>query len=342
MTDVEPPVVACLTPREVLEPTYGGLVGSLPPHRLVLVDLGDEAGRATALAASTVVVGDWTGQARLGAKDFALAAGCRAVVQPTAGYDSIDVVAAGAAGIPVANVPGANARGVAEWVVMASLLLLKEVPAFDRELRDGRWLMVEAAQRGVFELGARSIGIVGLGGIGLEVARRLLPFEPAEIVYADEREVATDIQPGHRLRRVELDELFAECDVVTLHVPLTPTTRHLVDAERLRLLGPDGVLVNTARGGIVDSPALRAALRSGQLKGAALDVFEDEPLGPGHPWAGVPRLLLSPHLAGSTNESRERMIRRCFETVALVLHGGIPPHVVNGAHIPKDKDRSRR
>ena len=342
MTDAELPVVACLTPREVLEPTYGKLAGSVPPHRLVLVDLDDEAGRASALAASTVVVGDWTGRARLGADDFALAAGCRAVVQPTAGYDSIDVVAAGAAGIPVANVPGANARGVAEWVVMAALLLLKEVPAFDRELRDGRWLMVEAAERGVFELGDRTVGIVGLGGIGHEVARRLLPFEPREIVFADEREVAAEIQRGYRVRRLELDELFAASDVVTLHVPLTAATSHLVGAERLRLLGPDGVLVNTSRGGVVDSAALRAALRSGQLKGAALDVFDDEPLGPGHPWADVPRLLLSPHLAGSTNESRERMIRRCFEAVAEVLRGGIPPYVVNGAHIAKDKDRRRR
>ena len=342
MIDPGYPVVASLTPRAVLEPTYSRLLGSLPPHRLVLVEVGDGPGLAAALAQATVVIGDWTAQTRLGAADLAAATTCRAVVQPTAGYDSIDVVAAGAAGIPVANVPGANARGVAEWVVMAALLLLKEVPAFDRALRDGRWQMVEAAERGVYELGDRSVGIVGLGGIGLEVARRLLPFEPREILFVDQREAPAEIQRGFRLRRVDLDELFALSDVVTLHVPLTPETVHLVDAARLHLLGPDGVLVNTSRGGVVDSAALRAALRTGEIKGAALDVFDDEPLQPDHAWTDLPRLLLSPHLAGSTNESRERMIRGCLQAVGEVLRGGTIAHVVNVAHIAADKDRRPR
>jgi phosphoglycerate dehydrogenase-like enzyme len=207
---------------------------------------------------------------------------------------------------------------------LAALLLLKEVPHFDRELRVGRWLMVEAAAKGVYELGGRTVGIVGLGGIGVEVARRVAAFEPGEMVFADAGMVAPDLERELHLRRVSIDDVFRLSDVVTVHVPLTPSTRHLVNEARLQLLGSDGILVNTARGGVVDSEALHAALLSRRIKGAALDVFEDEPLRVGHPWADVPNVLLSPHLAGSTNESRERMIGRCLDLVANVLRGAAP------------------
>jgi len=315
------PRVACLTPHEVMDPVYRLAAASMPAHVLVTSADRDAAALHRMLSAATVIIGDWTGRIQLTAADIAAARQCVAIVQPTSGYNCIDIGAARRAGITVANVPGANASAVAEWVVMAALLSLKEVPRFHREVREGFWPMIEAARAGVFELRGRTVGIVGLGRIGVEVARRLVPFEPRAILYADAVAVPEGRAAELRLNRVSLAELFLRSDVVTLHVPLTDSTRHLVGTELLDLLGPDGVLINTSRGAVVDSGALRDALTSGRLKAAALDVFDSEPLGPGHPWAGLPNVLLSPHLAGSTNESRERMIRCCLDNVARALRG---------------------
>jgi phosphoglycerate dehydrogenase-like enzyme len=306
--------VLSLTPAELLGPVHDELAAGLPPHELTYD--GD-------LAAADHVIGDWRHAERLGADRLAGATRCLCIFQPAAGVDEIDLDAAAALGIPVTNAPGANDVAVAEWTVMAILALLKDALRHHLGILDGRWDM---AAPGVHELAGRTVGIVGVGRIGLAVARRLAAFEPGRLLYADVRPAPG----GLGLERVELEDLLAASDAVTLHVPLLPATRGLVDARRLARIKPGAVLVNAARGPVVDEAALVAALDAGRLRAAALDVFCEEPLPAGHPLRARPDVLLSPHLAGSTAEARRRMLAAALRNLDRVLRGGDPADVVNG------------
>jgi phosphoglycerate dehydrogenase-like enzyme len=328
MTD-PPPTVVSLTPEAVLGPIHARHLQELAPHRLVY-------GGEVTLGEADYLLGDWTHEVGLDGAALERAGRCRAVFQPTAGTEGIDLERAAQLGIPVTNAPGTNDRAVAEWTVMAILALLKDVWRHHQGVQDGRWDMVTAGERGVFELGGRTVGIIGLGRIGQSVARRLRAFELGRMVYADTRPAPPELEHELRIERLEIDDLCVVSDAVTLHLPLTPRTRGLIDARRLALLRPRAVLVNAARGAIVDEAALAAALDAGRLKGAALDVFTHEPPPPDHPLRGRPNVLLSPHLAGSTNEARERMIASALANLDRVLRGRDPAYVVNGvAGVPR-------
>jgi len=174
------PTVLSLTPSEVLAAVHTELAGELAPHSLAWASPdGAGVGRAE------YVIGDWTHQRTLDAAELDRAERCLAIFQPTAGVQSIDIDHAASLGIPVANTPGANARAVAEWTVMAILALLKDVWRHHAAVTAGQWNMVEAARTGVFEVGDRTVGIVGLGAIGQGVAARLAGFELRRLVYAD-------------------------------------------------------------------------------------------------------------------------------------------------------------
>jgi phosphoglycerate dehydrogenase-like enzyme len=322
------PRVLSLTPAEALAAAYERVGAGLAPHDLLSAERSP-AGLAAALPTADYVLGDWTHELRLDANALAMAPRCRVIIQPTAGTDSIDTEQASQLGIPVANTPGVNARAVAEWTVMAILALLKDVWRYHEGMQQGRWEMVAAGRRGVHELGDRTVGIVGLGRIGQDVARRLAPFDLSRLVYVDPVAAAPERERALGVERVELDELCAVSDAVTLHLPLTDTTRGLFDARRLARLRPDAVVVNVARGAILDERALAAALDAGRLRGAALDVFAQEPPPADHPLKGRPNVLLSPHLAGSTNEARDRMITAALHNLDRVMRGGAPHNVVN-------------
>ena len=321
-------LVLSLTPEAVLGPVHDRRREELPPHRLVYAARGGPT--AAELAAADFVIGDWTHELRLDAGALDGAAHCCAIVQPTAGVQTIDVTHAAALGIPVANAPGTNDRAVAEWTVMAILSLLKDVRHHDAGVRAGRWEMVSAAERGVYELAGRTVGIVGLGRIGQAVARRLCAFEPRQIVYADLHPAAADTERELGTTRVELDRLCSISDVITLHLPLTDDSAALIDARRLALMSPHTVLVNAARGAVVDEGALVVALETGALRAAALDVFATEPPRRDDPLLRRGNVLLSPHLSGSTNEARERMIAAGLANLARLLNGEDPTDVVNG------------
>lgn len=319
------PTVLSLTPPEVLAAVHTELAAELAPHSLVWASPdGAGVGRAE------YVIGDWTHQRMLAASELDQAERCLAIFQPTAGVQSIDVDHAASLGIPVANAPGANARAVAEWTVMAILALLKDVWHHHAGVLAGEWNMVQAARTGVYELGGRTVGIVGFGTIGQGVAARLAGFELHRLVYADELAAPPEVEQRLGAERVDLDELLSVSEAVTLHVPLLESTRGLIDARRLALLPRGAVLVNAARGAVVDEPALCDALASGQLKGAALDVFEREPLPADDPLRRLDNVLFSPHLAGSTNEAREQMITMTLRNLDRTLRGGEPSYVVNG------------
>lgn len=327
---MSPAVVLNLTPSSVLSPVYDRLADTLPPHRLVDVPDRDQSALLAAAPEADLILGDWTAELKLTAEVLHAAARCRAVVQPTAGFDSIDVATAKSLGLPVVNTPGANARGVAEWAVMAMLATLKNLVLNHERTRRGEWWMTEAADEGVYDLGDRVVGILGFGEIGRGVARRVHAFGVEEIVYLDPQVDLTRLDERIDVRKVtEVDALFAASDIVSVHLPLTPGTRHLVDAGRLALLGEQGILVNTSRGAVVDESALQDALRTGTIKAAALDVFAEEPLAGDHPWAQFDNVLLSPHLAGSTVESRDKMVSQALASVAAALRDELPGSVVN-------------
>lgn len=319
------PTVVSLTPSEVLDPVHRELSGELAPHELVPL-----ASDGADLARADYVIGDWVQLRTLDAAALDRAERCLAIFQPTAGVQTIDIDRAASLGIPVANAPGANARAVAEWTVMAILALLKDVWRHHAGVLAGEWNMVEAARTGVYELGGRTVGIVGFGTIGQGVAARLAGFELGRLVYADEVAAPREVEERLGAERVELDELMSVSDAVTVHVPLLDSTRGLIDARRLALLPRGAVLVNVARGPIVDETALCDALASGHLKGAALDVFDREPLPLDDPLRKLDNVLFSPHLSGSTNEAREAIITMTLRNLDQTMRGGEPSHVVNG------------
>lgn len=221
------------------------------------------------------------------------------------GLDNIDVAACEARRIAVIPATGANAQAVAEYVIGAAWLLLRGLAGATAAVEIGVW--PRSALSNGREVGAKTLGLVGFGSIGRVVAR-LAHALGMRVIGFDAHIAATEpVWRDHGVAPRTFAEVMAEADVVSLHVPFTPATRNLVDAERIATMKRDAILVNTARGGVVDEAAVAAALRAGRLGGAALDVFASEPLAPGSPLAGCPNLLLSPHIAGVTRESNARV-----------------------------------
>lgn len=259
-------------------------------------------------AGADVLVADWLFQVPVSARVVDELRGCLLIQQPSAGFQLIDLEAAAARGIPVANAPG-NDVAVAEWTVMAIIALLRRAAEADRRMRAGEWLGPEFT-RELYELAGKTVGIVGFGRIGRHVARRLQAFECEVIAY--------DVVPADDMALTPLEELLARSDVVTVHVPLTPETRHLVDPSAMK---PGSLLVNAARGGVVDEGAIVTALDQGRLRGAALDVFDQEPLPHDAPIRTNPLILLSSHTAGVTRESGRRILEMAGANVARALRG---------------------
>jgi (S)-sulfolactate dehydrogenase len=228
------------------------------------------------------------------------------------GLDNIDVEACKARGIAVCPATGANDVAVAEWAITAMLVLLRGAWSATPQVIAGEWPRMGTIGR---EASGKTLGLVGLGGIARETATRAAALG-LRICAADPLLPAD--HPAWKLAdRVTLDELVQRSDVISLHVPLTAATRGLFGAERIGAMRRGSILLNAARGGVVDEAALAASLRSGHLGGAALDVFAQEPLDAAHGalFAGVPNLLLTPHIAGVTDESNVRVSRVTLEAV---------------------------
>jgi glyoxylate reductase len=222
----------------------------------------------------------------------------------------------------VTNTPDVLTCATAELAFALMLAAARRLGEGERLARSGAWRGWALDQLLGVQLAGKQLGVVGFGRIGQAVARRALGFE-MRVVYADPAPLAA--APA---RRVSLDELFATSDVVSLHCPLTPETRHVVDARRLAAMKPTAILVNTARGACVDEPALIEALEAGRILGAALDVYEGEPaLAPR--LLACPRLTLAPHIGSATTEARTQMAQLCADAVIAVLSGRRPPNLVN-------------
>jgi len=229
---------------------------------------------------------------------------CRAVARLGVGLDNLDVAGCRARGIEIIAALGANARSVAEYVVTCAMLLLRHSHySVSRAIADGCWQR-PAIPEGR-EAANRTIGLIGFGSIGQltgQLASRL-----GMRVVAHDPSLRNAAAIDFACQMLPLDALLAASDVISVHVPLGPETRGLINADRLAMCKPGAVLINAARGGIVDEAALAAALSAGHLRAAALDVFENEPLPPGSVLARAPNLLLTPHVAGVTADSELRV-----------------------------------
>ena len=233
------------------------------------------------------------------------------------GLDNIDVAACKARGVEVIPATGANALAVAEYVIGTAMLLLRGAYQSSAAVGEGKW------PRGPLsngrETAGKTMGIVGFGGIGQLTAKLAQGLGMLTVAYDPMIANNAAVWHAHNTTCMPLDELLATSDVVTLHVPLLDATRNLINATRLAAMKPDAILINTARGGIVDEAALAAALKANKLGGAALDVFDEEPLKAGSPLAGCPNLVLTPHIAGVTKEANTRVSSLIADRVADFL-----------------------
>jgi phosphoglycerate dehydrogenase-like enzyme len=232
------------------------------------------------------------------------------------GVNTIDLDAARARGIPVCNLPGTNARAVAEHTLALMLTALRRVPLFDAAMREGRGFSLDPAlQDGIGELGGRTVGLVGYGAVPRVLAPVLCALG-CRVLYAARSprgDAAGEFRPLHAL--------LSEADVISLHVPLTAETAGMIDAAAFALMRGRAVLVNTARGGLVDQAALVNALRNGRLAAAGLDVFADEPLAPDDPLLRVPNVVLTPHIAWLTTGTFERSFALAVENCRRLVAG---------------------
>lgn len=234
------------------------------------------------------------------------------------GLDNIDTKACEDRGIVVFPATGANDLSVAEYVMTAALVLLRGAYGASARVASGAWPRQALIGR---EVAGRTIGLIGYGAIAREVARRAIAFGMQ--VYAFDPYLAANDPRWAGARNVSLDGLLSEADVVSLHVPLTDETHHMIDAAAIAGMKAGAVLINAARGGVVDEAALAEALKAGKLGGAALDVFEVEPLTAeaGDKFSGLDNLILTPHIAGVTEESNIRVSHLIAETVLRHLDG---------------------
>ena len=249
----------------------------------------------------------------------------RAAIRHGAGLDMIPVDAATRAGVLVANVPGANARTVAEHVFLASLALLRKFRLVDQDLREKGWLAGRDHAVSGNDLAGRTMGIVGMGAVGREVAKIGRHGFGLTIIANSRR--AESLPEG--VGFVSVDGLVEESDIVVLCCPLTPETTGLISADRIGRMRPGALLVNVSRGPVVDDAALIAALREGRIGGAALDVFFTQPLPSEHPYFGFPNVIITPHMAGITEESMMRMGIGAAQETIRVLGGKLPLNLRN-------------
>jgi glyoxylate reductase len=283
----------------------------LPPHRDELGLLLDGADGALTLLTD-----------RIDAPLLDAVPVLRVVSNLAVGYDNIDVEAATARGVAVCTTPDVLTDTTAEFTLALIFAAARCVVAGDRAAREGDWHTWYPMRFLGLDLQGATIGIIGLGRIGLRVAE-LASAVGMRVLYSD---------PANRDERftyAQIDDLLREADVVSLHTPLSDATHGLLSGERLALMRDDAILVNTARGAIVDTPALLAALEAGRFSAVALDVTDPEPLPAGHPLYGFERVIVTPHIASATVATRRKMASFAVDNLLAVLDGSEPPHCLN-------------
>ena len=272
-------------------------------------------------------------RAKIAPEIIAREAGLIACVRHGAGLDMIPVKAASEAGVLVANVPGANATTVAEHAIWSAMALLRKYPMVSHDLRQIGWEGARAHSDDGRELSGRTIGLLGAGNVGQGIAN-IARFGFGCDVIAQTRTPA-NLPDG--IKPVSFDDLLGQSDVLVLCCPLTDATRGIIDAAAIAKMKHGAILINVARGPVTDESAMAAALTSGHLAGAAVDVFTEQPLPADHPFLDVPNIILTPHMAGITGESMLRMGQGVVMETTRILNGEKPKNFCN----PEVWDRFR-
>jgi glyoxylate reductase len=242
------------------------------------------------------------------------------------GVDNIDVQAATARGIPVGNTPGILTETTADFAFSLLMAAARRVPEGDQHVRAGKWQTWGLTLLLGQDIAGATLGLVGFGRIGKAVARRAAGFNMRVLYYDPEHEPHADDPPA---QKVTLKELLSESDFVSLHTPLNQDTYHLMGAEEFSQMKSDAILVNTARGPVVDSQALYRALKERQIGGAALDVTDPEPLPAAHPLLTLDNLIVTPHIASASRATRGKMAQMAVDNLLAGLNGTPLPNCVN-------------
>jgi phosphoglycerate dehydrogenase-like enzyme len=296
------------------------LPGVAVVERYDLADASPEQSLTDGLRGAWAVVagGERYSPAVLGAAN-----GLRAIVRWGTGSDAIDLPAASQAGVAVVTTPGANAEAVADMALALMLASLRRLPSLDSAVRQGAWRPPGITR----DLAGATVVIVGLGAIGRAVARRVRGFGCRTIAVEPYPE--RDFCSAHGVELTDLDDALSQADVLTLHAPLTETTRHVIGARELALLPPYAVLINTSRGPLLDQAALVAALSEGVIGAAGLDVFEDEPLPEDDPLMTLPNVILSGHASSFTHLAMQRTGAAVVDNLRELLDGRVPVSCLN-------------
>lgn len=245
------------------------------------------------------------------------------------GFDNIDVAACTARGVAACTTPNVLTQTTAEFGLALIFAVARQIVPGARAARDGEWKTWYPFRFLGRDLAGATLGIVGLGRIG----RRLAELASAigmNVIFADEQATAQEF------RSVTLEELYRTADIISLHVPLTPDTDGMIGKAALAAMKPDAILINTARGPVIDADALVAALESGRLGGVGLDVTDPEPLPPDHPLYSFDRVTIVPHIASATTFTRHEMSSLAAQNIVAVLTGGAPPHCLNPEVLTRD------
>lgn len=295
-----------------------------PPGFELSVAAPGSAGYAAALAEADCLFGNVEG---MDDAFYRAAPRLRLVQLFSAGYDRVDLAAARRAGVLVANNGGANSRAVAEHTILLMLAVYRRLVHQHEMTSGGRWRGNQPMPM-FYEMHGKTLGIIGYGTIGKRVARIAAGGFDMRIQYNDILRLTEDAEDTLDVRYRLLPELLRTSDIVTLHVPLTSATRKMIDAAALAQMQPHAVLINCSRGPVIDFPALHEALTSGRIAGAGLDVFPTEPPSPSEPVLSLDNVVLTPHLAGSSLETRTKQTRNAFDNALRVARGERPLWVV--------------
>lgn len=252
------------------------------------------------------------------------------------GYAAIDVDAAARRGIPVCNNQGVNAPQVAEHTVMLILTVLRRFAEGEAAVRAGRQMQMklDVMANGMDDLIGKRVGLIGFGAIGKELAKRLQPFG-CKLFYTDPVRATPEIEAKHEIAYLTQEELLRTCDIITLHVPVTPSTTNLINLDTLSMMKSDAVVVNCARGAVVNTADLADAIKNGAIYGCALDTIDPEPFPPDDPILQLPepwrwRVSVSPHIAGNTISTFYASYDGVWGDINRVLRGERPRNIVNG------------
>ena len=293
-------------------PALAARLARLPGLDVTVCPEDDDAGFAAAMRTADVL---WHVLKRCSAEVIAGAPKLRLIQKIGVGVNTIDLGAAAGRGIPVCNLPGTNSQAVAEMALLLMLAVLRRLPRFDADLRAGNWACAPSVQDGLGELHGRTVGLVGYGAVP-HILAPVLRALGCRVIYTSRTAKAEAVADF-----VSMNDLLAQSDIISLHIPQTEETSNLLDAAAFARMQPGTILINTARGGLVDEAALLAALRSGHLAGAGLDVFAAEPAAADNPLFALANVVVAPHVAWLTSGTFDRSLTIAAENCARLADG---------------------